>query len=84
MIDRILFYIYSNGLFNDKQYGFTPQRGTTDAAMEVLEKLEGIQVGQDNDKRAAIHTDSKIILHLLQSKFKRYRLIESIRKKILY
>jgi hypothetical protein len=34
MIDRILFHIYSD-LFNDNQYGFTPQRGTVDAAMEV-------------------------------------------------
>ena len=29
MIDRILFHIYSNDLFNDNQYGFTPQTGTT-------------------------------------------------------
>jgi len=35
MIDRILFHIYSNDLFNANQYGFTPQRGTVDAAMEV-------------------------------------------------
>jgi hypothetical protein len=34
-IDRMLFHIYSNDLFNDNQYGFTPQRGTTDAVMEV-------------------------------------------------
>jgi len=35
MIDRILFHMHSNDLFNDNQYGFTPQRGTVDAAMEV-------------------------------------------------
>ena len=35
MIDRMLFHIYSNDLFNDNQYGFTPQRGTSDAVMEV-------------------------------------------------
>jgi hypothetical protein len=34
-IKRILFLIYSNDLFNDNQYGFPPQRGTVDAAMEV-------------------------------------------------
>jgi hypothetical protein len=34
MIDRILFHIYSNNLFNS-HYGFTLQRGTVDAAMEV-------------------------------------------------
>jgi hypothetical protein len=35
MIDRILFHIYSNDLFNDNQYGFIPQKGIFDAAMEV-------------------------------------------------
>jgi hypothetical protein len=35
MIDRILFHIYSNDLFNDNQYGFTPQRGKIDSVMEV-------------------------------------------------
>jgi ribonuclease HI len=48
------------------------------AIVKVLEKLEELQDGQDNDKRAAIYTDSKIILDLLQNKFKRNRLIESI------
>jgi hypothetical protein len=40
MIDRILFHMYSNDLFNDNQYGFTPQRGTFDAAMEVQNFIE--------------------------------------------
>ena len=40
MIDRILFHIHSNYLFNDNQYGFTPQRGTTDKAMEVKNFIE--------------------------------------------
>jgi hypothetical protein len=40
MIDRILFYIYSNDLFNDNQYGFTPERGTIDAAMDVKNFVE--------------------------------------------
>jgi hypothetical protein len=35
VIDRILFHIYSNYVFSDNQYGFTPQRGIVDAAMEV-------------------------------------------------
>ena len=35
MIDVILFHIYANDLFNNNQYGFTPQRGTIDVAMEV-------------------------------------------------
>ena len=41
----------------------------------VLEKLEELQDGRDNDKNVAIHTDSKITLDLLQNKFKRNRLI---------
>jgi hypothetical protein len=40
MIDRILFYIYFNDLFNKNQYGFTPQRGTIDATMEVKKFIE--------------------------------------------
>jgi hypothetical protein len=40
MIDRILFHIYSNNLFNNSQCGFTPQRGTVDAAMEVKNFIE--------------------------------------------
>jgi len=38
MTDRILFHIYSNDL-SDK-YGFTPQRGTVGAAMEVKNYIE--------------------------------------------
>jgi len=40
MIDRILFHIYSNDFLSDNQYGFTPQRGTVDAAMEVKNLIE--------------------------------------------
>ena len=40
MIDRILFHIYSNNLFNDNQYGSNPQRGTADAAKEVKKFIE--------------------------------------------
>jgi citrate lyase alpha subunit len=40
MIDRILFHIYSNDLFNDNQYGFNPQTGTTDAVMGVKKFIE--------------------------------------------
>jgi len=42
MIDRILFHIYSSNLFNDNQYGFTSQRGTVDAEMEVKNFIEEI------------------------------------------
>jgi len=35
IIDRILFHIHSNDLFNDKNYGFIPQKGTVDAVIEV-------------------------------------------------
>jgi hypothetical protein len=40
MIDRILFHIHSNDLFNNNQYGFTPQKGTVDAAMEAKKFIE--------------------------------------------
>jgi ribonuclease HI len=53
------------------------------AILKVLEKLEELQDGQDNDKRVAKYTDSMIILDLLQNNFKRNRLIESIRDKII-
>jgi ribonuclease HI len=53
------------------------------AILKVLEKLEELQNGQDIDKRVAIYTDSKITLDLLQNKFKRNRLIELIRDKII-
>jgi hypothetical protein len=40
------------------------------AILKVLEKLEELQDGQDNDKRIAIYTNSKITLDLLQNKLK--------------
>ena len=40
LIDRILLHIYSNDLLSDNQYGFTPQRGTVDAAMEFKNFIE--------------------------------------------
>jgi len=52
------------------------------AILKVLKKLE-LQDEQDNDKRVAIHTDSKITWDLLQNRFKRNRLIELIRNKII-
>ena len=55
------------------------------AILKVLEKLEELQDGQDNDKRVAIYTDSNINLNLLQKKkFKRNRLIESRETKLLH
>ena len=51
--------------------------------LKALEKLEELQDGQDNDKRIAMYTDSKITLDLLLNKFKRNRLIEFIRNKII-
>jgi ribonuclease HI len=53
------------------------------AILKLLEKLEELQVGRDNDKRVAIYTDSKITLDLLQNTFKWNSLIESIRNKII-
>ena len=35
LINRIMHYLYSNDLLNPNQYGFSPQKSTTDAAMAV-------------------------------------------------
>ena len=53
------------------------------AILKVLEKLEEVQDGQDNDKCVAIYIDSKITLDLLQNRFKQNHLIELIRNKII-
>jgi ribonuclease HI len=53
------------------------------AILKVLEKLEELQDGQDNNKRVAIYTDSRITLGLLENPFKRNRLTELIRNKII-
>ena len=66
----------------------TRQEGSNNQAKQIailktLEKLEELQEGKDNDKRVAIYTDSKITLALLQNKFKRNRLIEPIRNRLI-
>ena len=53
------------------------------AILKILEKLEELQEGKDNDKHVAIYTDNKITLDLLQNKFKRNPLIELIRNKLI-
>jgi len=53
------------------------------AILKVLEKLEELQDRQDNEKRVVIYTDSKVTLDLLQNKFKRNRLTELIRNKLI-
>jgi len=40
IINIIVRYIYSNNLLNTNQYGFTPKKGTTDAALAVKEYIE--------------------------------------------
>ena len=42
MIDRIMYHINTNCLLNDNQFGFTPQRGTVDAAMALKEYVEDV------------------------------------------
>jgi len=37
LINRINYHVFSQGFMNRYQYGFTPQKGTTDAAMEIKE-----------------------------------------------
>ena len=50
---------------------------------KTSEQLEELQEGKDNETRAAIYTDSKITLALLQNKFKKNRLIELIRNRLI-
>jgi len=50
--------------------------------LKSSEILEELQEGQVNEERAAIYTDSKIILALLKNKFKRNRSIELIRNRL--
>ena len=46
LINRIMHHVHQNELMNRKQYGFTPQKSTIDAIMEVKEYLEGLRQGQ--------------------------------------
>lgn len=47
LINRINHYLYTNTLLNDNQYGFRPQRSTTDAAIALKEFIyEAFQNGQ--------------------------------------
>ena len=53
------------------------------AIFKVLEKIIRTSGWQDNEKSVAIYTDNKIYFDLLHNKFKRNRLIELIRNKII-
>ena len=37
VLNRINHHVFSLGFMNSNQYGFTPQKGTNDVAMEVKE-----------------------------------------------
>jgi hypothetical protein len=39
-INRIMHYIYKIEYISDNQYGFTPQKSTTDAAMAVKQFID--------------------------------------------
>ena len=40
IMNRIMHYVYSNNLLNQNQFGFTPKKSATDAALAVKEYLE--------------------------------------------
>jgi hypothetical protein len=40
LIQRIMHHAYTTEALNESQYGFTPQKGTVDAAMEVRQYTE--------------------------------------------
>jgi hypothetical protein len=47
LINRINHHVFSQGFMNTNQYGFTPQKGTIDAAMEIKEFVkEGLAAGE--------------------------------------
>jgi len=46
IINRIMHHVYTNDLLNHSQFGFTPKKSTTDAAMAVKEFAEeGLKQG---------------------------------------
>jgi len=46
LINRINHYLFSQGFMNKNQYGFTPQKGTIDAPMEIKEIVkDGLAAG---------------------------------------
>ena len=66
MKDRILFYMHSNDLFNDNHYGFIPQKGTLDIAMEVKIFIE--ESLRLNQRTILVSLDFKGISCVLLSK----------------
>jgi hypothetical protein len=47
LINRIHHHVYSNNFMNNNQYGFTPQKSTTDAAIVVKDFVEeGLKAGE--------------------------------------
>ena len=47
LTDRINYHVVSHDLMNVQQYGFKPQKGTIDAAMEIKEFVkEGLATGK--------------------------------------
>jgi hypothetical protein len=40
LINRIMHHVYKTDFLNDNQFGFTPQKSTTDAAMAVKQFIE--------------------------------------------
>jgi len=45
LINRIMHHVYKNNLLNHNQFGFTPQKSTTDAAITVKEFVDGLREG---------------------------------------
>jgi hypothetical protein len=46
LINKIMHYAYTNNLLNQNQFGFTPKKSTTDAAITVKEFVDdGLREG---------------------------------------
>jgi hypothetical protein len=42
LINRIMHHVYTNNFLNGNQFGFTPKKSTTDAAITVKEFVEDV------------------------------------------
>jgi hypothetical protein len=61
LISRINHHIFSQGFMNTNKYGLTPQKGTTDAAMEVK---DFVKEGLATEVTVLVSLDSEV--HLTQ------------------
>ena len=62
-IDRIMHHLHSTAGLNSNQYGFTPQRGTVDAAMVIKEIIEGNLKQKDSTSVVRLESEEHLMRH---------------------